>query len=102
MEKELAQELDYILQCCSGLLDHTVWLMKRHGTEEEFLRHRMAVAEVLADVLIKLQAPIYKEYPELDTTASTSSGGQEGPSCGQSPQGEAPPDRPDPGDRNSS
>ncbi len=92
MEKELAGHLVHTFQICSGLLTHTIWLMERHGTEAEFLKHRLAVAEVLAELGIKLLYPIYDEYPDLDPLPPTRNGGQEGPSCAQSPQGEDPPD----------
>jgi hypothetical protein len=88
MEKELAQHLAYILQHCSGLLDHTVWLMKRHGTEAEFLQHRDAVAQVLAELGIQLLYPIWREYPDLEPALPPSSGDQEEPSSEKSPQEE--------------
>ena len=88
MEKRLAQQLAYILQHCSGLLAHTVWLMKCHSTEAEFLKHRRAVGQVLGELLVELLFPIYAEYPDLDPSPPTSSGDREKPSSEESPQGE--------------
>jgi hypothetical protein len=101
MDKELAQVLACILQGCSGLLNHTVWLMKCHGTEEEFLEHRKAVARVMAELGINLLYPIYDEYPDLDPSSPTFSGERLGQSPEKPPQVENPPGMPDPGDRNS-
>ena len=88
MEKRLAQQLAYMLQHCSGLLAHTVWLMKRHSTEAEFLKHRRAVGQVLGDLMVELLFPVEAEYPDLDQSTPTSSGAQEEPSSEESAQGE--------------
>jgi hypothetical protein len=99
MDKELAQVLACTLQGCSGLLNHTVWLVKRHGTEEEFLKHRKAVARVMSELGINILYPIYEEYPDLDPSSPTFSGDRLGQSSEKLPQGENHPDLPDPGDR---
>ena len=101
MKKELAQHLAYVLRHCSGLLDHTVWLMKCHGTEAEFLQHRKAVGHVLAELGIQLLYPIWREYPDLEPALPPSSEDHEGQSSEKLTQGENHPDLSDPGDRNS-
>jgi hypothetical protein len=79
-EKEIAQQCASIFQHCASLLDHIVWLTKHHGTEAEFLRHRRAVAEVLAQLRTKLLIPIYAKYPDLDPSPPTPKGEHEGQS----------------------
>lgn len=98
VDKELAQQVSYILRDCYGLLDHTVWLVKRHGSEEELPKYRRAVAIVFAELLEQLLDPIYMEYPDLDPNSPTSSKDHEGQSSEQKPQVENHPDLPEPGD----
>ncbi len=98
MDKELAQVLACALQGCSGLLNHTVWLVKHHGTEEDFLKHRKAVARVMSELGIHILYPIYEEYPDLDPSSPTFSGERLVQSPESLPQGEKRPDLPDPGD----
>jgi hypothetical protein len=101
MEKELAQQVAYLLRGCEGTLVHTLWLVKRHGTEEEFLKHRRALGHVLAELGMQILYPIYAQYPELDPTRPTSSGEHETQSSEKPLQGEEPPDPPDPDDQKS-
>ena len=99
MNKELAQVLACTLQGCSGLLNHTVWLMKQHGTETEFLKYRKAVARVMAELGDQLLYPIWMEYPDLDPTSDTFSGDRLVPSPAAI-QVETKPKPPESGDQN--
>jgi hypothetical protein len=69
--KELAEAIACVFQECSSLINHTVWLMNNHGTEEESQRHRQAVARVMAELEAQILHPIYKEYPNLDPSSPT-------------------------------
>jgi hypothetical protein len=101
MDKELAQQVAFILRHCSDLLVHVLWLVEHHGTEAQALEHRKAVAHVLTELGVNLLYPIYKEYPDLEPALPPSSEDHEGQFSEKSPQGKNHPDRSDPGDQNS-
>lgn len=69
MKRDLAEELMYTLRRCVGLLEHAAWLTRQHGTEEEFLNCKEAVAQVLAGLRTQILCPIFAEYPELDLSS---------------------------------
>lgn len=69
MDEDLAARIANFLESCSSLLDHTVWMVKHHGTEEAFQAHRDAVARVRNALGSELLSPIYEQYPHLDPSS---------------------------------
>jgi hypothetical protein len=87
-----------VLLMCGNLLNHSVWLVKNHDSEEEYLKYRRRVAYVFGELLSELVIPIHIEHPELDPFPSKPKGEQPGQSSEETPQVEKRPDVSDPGD----
>jgi len=66
MKRGLAQDLNYLLGTCVGLSEHMTHLVKDHGSEAEFSRHRSAIAPVLSMLETQFLRPVLTEYPDLD------------------------------------
>jgi hypothetical protein len=66
MKRELAQDLNYLLGACVGLSEHMTHLVKDHGGEAEFSRHRSTIAQLLAALETQVFRPVLTEYPDLD------------------------------------
>jgi hypothetical protein len=50
---------------CGARLDRSVQLVKDTSPEEEFKKYRSIVADIMADMLIRVMNPIIADSPEL-------------------------------------
>ena len=66
VDKELAAIVTYFLRTTSAALIHTIWMVKGHGTEEEFVKYRLAVCYVLAAMGEEISWYIDDKYPDID------------------------------------
>jgi hypothetical protein len=66
-DKQLAAVVVYFLRITTGALIHIIWLLLRHGSQEEFIKYRTAVAYVLAATGGEILWHMDDQYPDIDT-----------------------------------
>lgn len=66
MRKELAEEIVRELLACSGYLDSSVALLQETLREDEFIRYRGLVGQVMGLLYIEVLRDLFLQYPDLE------------------------------------
>ena len=65
MDKEVAKEIIDLVKQGSYLLDNSVAVARQKSSEAEAEEYAVAVASALAEILVEVLNPLYRNHPEL-------------------------------------
>ncbi len=72
MDIKIAKYLLHSFFASSNALCELIPFIKEHCTEEEYTSFGKKVASISADISLELINPIFKQFPELEKSASDS------------------------------
>jgi len=63
--KEIAKEISELMLTFGDKLDHSASIVRESCPKEEFENYRNAIAKILAEMLLEVMNPLYKEHPGI-------------------------------------
>lgn len=65
-DKELAKQINDLMERCSKEVDESIRLVQQKCTSEEFKAYRRGAGMVMGYIYTDVLAPLWKEHPELE------------------------------------
>lgn len=65
MTEEIASTIRDKLLEASRLLNESILVVQDGCTEDQFVKFRSAVGNIMGEIYIDILAPLYKEYPSI-------------------------------------